>query len=155
MEENCKNFYESQEERDLALLNKLNEREHYFDGAITGTPQFCHTDAFAKKVYSASTRYFTIELKERVQDTSTYKDLFIEPKKLAVLLFNELHNNGEGLYINFCADACYIFDISKINVPNLEVKHNVKIWDEGAKKYKYEDRFLLPKEYAIKKLPIK
>lgn len=138
------NFYDYQESVDLQYLNFLNSKTNWWT-SITPTARFSHTDATGTDLKGNK---YHFELKERFINPDSFNDIFIEPLKVREL--EEMAKNGyRALYVNFFnrGKDVYIWNFSK----PLEKSFypNQRIWDCGAKKYKYQDRYGLFKKDAI------
>lgn len=132
------NYYDSQEMRDYNFLTEFNNSIRWFE-KMKPTPQFAHIDAVAKDYLG---KKYVIELKERgpKYDCNKMEDVFIEPLKIewlnkgkakgAAPIYINIFNNGKDILV---------WDFRK--PLTLKEYKNVRIWDKGASKYKYQDRF--------------
>ena len=137
------NFYDKSEIIDFNLLDKFNTLSNLYL-SLKANPKFSRSDVTAK---DSKGNECQLELKLRYCNINTYDTIFIEIGKAKFLQ----SLNCDAFYINFFqnSDIVAIWNMKEIDLTKIKIRYNVKIWDKGEQKYKYEDRYLLPvDEYA-------
>lgn len=138
---NSKDFYNSQEDKDILLLRKCNS---LFGWGFNDIKEFRRGNEVDAKVTKDGKKY-TLELKERdgnINDFFRYGDVFIEPSKMSyfVKIMESGYTLGEKvLYVNFCNDGVFIYDHDNIHM--MKVYPNHRHYNKGKGKYEYETRF--------------
>lgn len=146
------NYFDTQEQNDMALLNEFNNQLGWFTGEISATTNGTSHDAEA---YDIKGRKTLIEHKQRKGDTdlyiNTYKTVLVEPLKISHLSktasVSGFSLNEQRLYINYTDDGVIIFDMNKKH--HLEYYPNHHHYDPGSRKFVDEDRFGIPVEEGI------
>ena len=149
---NYKNYFDTQEQNDMALLEEFNNQVSWFVGEISATTNGTSHDAEAIDIKGRKT---LIEHKQRKGDTdlyiNTYKTVLVEPLKISHLSktasVSGFSLNEQRLYINYTDDGVIIFDLNKKH--HLEYYPNHHHYDPGSRKFVDEDRFGIPVEEGI------
>lgn len=140
------NFYQTQEEKDFARIQEINDQLNFFS-YLAQTPELTKYDISGK---TKDNRNFIGEIKDRSKSKKSLDecdDIMIEPHKLQILS-GAVDNGDVGLYINYDNDVFYLFSI--VDGMNPRFADKVLIWDKGARKYKEQPRYFLDKNLAIK-----
>lgn len=150
-----KTYFKESEKRCLEIFSKWNSDIDFLK--TTGaTPELSCIDASGE----TSILRCAIELKNRKEGITTFKDVFVESKKLAYLYLMNTTHNFVPLYINFFnngkEDDEWPEMIALWHLKRLTDWHyypSVKTHSNGFEKDEYRERFgLLPDDAAIYRL---
>ena len=141
--------FDEQEAKDIEAYSVFMETfpRNYIITAKT-SPE-CYIDIFSSNRTGGT---IGTELKARDKYTERFDTLMIEPMKLAHLEYLWDEKRIATYYVNLVEgiNKMYIFCIPAIShlADTFKKVEQQKIWCKKDRRYKYEDRYLLPKELA-------